>query len=70
MPTRTGSGQDEINAMQQLKGQSRAPDVLDTGTVFAIKAGQEGGLLAPCKMASWSSIPAAGKSTDGTWCGD
>jgi putative spermidine/putrescine transport system substrate-binding protein len=28
-----GSSQDEINAMQQLKGQSRAPDVLDMGTL-------------------------------------
>ncbi len=37
-----GSSQDEINAMQQLKGQSRAPDVLDMGTSFAIKADQEG----------------------------
>jgi hypothetical protein len=35
-----GSSQDEINAMQQLKGQSRAPDVLDMGTSFAIKADQ------------------------------
>jgi len=64
-----GSSQDEINAMQQLKGQSRAPDVLDMGTAFAIKADQEG-LLAPYKVASWSSIPAAEKSTDGTWYGD
>ena len=37
-----GSSQDEINAMQQLKGQSRAPDVLDMGTSFAIKAGAAG----------------------------
>ena len=36
-----GSSQDEINAMQQLKGQSRAPDVLDMGTAFAIKADQQ-----------------------------
>ena len=64
-----GSSQDEINAMQQLKGQSRAPDVLDMGTAFAIKADQEG-LLAPYKVASWSGIPAAEKSTDGTWYGD
>jgi putative spermidine/putrescine transport system substrate-binding protein len=64
-----GSSQDEINAMQQLKGQSRAPDVLDMGTAFAIKADQEG-LLAPYKVASWSSIPAAEKSADGTWYGD
>src|SRR5258705_6342854 len=32
-----GSSQDEINAMQQLKGQSRAPDVLDMGTSFALQ---------------------------------
>ncbi|HEY2549805.1 MAG TPA: ABC transporter substrate-binding protein [Streptosporangiaceae bacterium] len=64
-----GSSQDEINAMQQLKGQSRAPDVLDMGTAFAIKADQER-LLAPYKVAEWNNIPAAEKSTDGTWFGD
>ncbi len=64
-----GSSQDEINAMQQLKGQSRAPDVLDMGTAFAIKADQAG-LLAPYKVASWGSIPAAEKASDGTWYGD
>ena len=64
-----GSSQDEINAMQQLKGQSRAPDVLDMGTAFAIKADQEG-LLAPYKVASWGDIPAAEKASDGTWYGD
>ena len=37
-----GSSQDEINAMEQDKGQSRAPDVLDMGTAFAIEARPEG----------------------------
>ena len=64
-----GSSQDEINAMQQLKGQSRAPDVLDMGTSFAIKADQEG-LLAPYRVVTWSAIPAANKASDGTWYGD
>ena len=64
-----GSSQDEINAMEQLKGQSRAPDVLDMGTAFAIKAGQEG-LLAPYKVATWSSIPANSKATNGDYYGD
>jgi putative spermidine/putrescine transport system substrate-binding protein len=64
-----GSSQDEINAMQQLKGQSRAPDVLDMGTAFAIKADQEG-LLAPYKVASWSAIPANSKASDATWFDD
>ena len=47
-----GSSQDEINAMQQLKGQSRAPDVLDMGTSFAIKADQEIG-RASCRERVW-----------------
>jgi putative spermidine/putrescine transport system substrate-binding protein len=64
-----GSSQDEINAMQQLKGQSRAPDVLDMGTAFAIKADQEG-LLAPYKVATWSDIPASSRASDATWYAD
>ncbi len=64
-----GSSQDEINAMQQLKGQSRAPDVLDMGTAFAIKADQAG-LLAPYKVTSWSNIPADSKGSDATYYAD
>src|SRR5690349_17331616 len=64
-----GSSQDEINAMQQLKGQSRAPDVLDMGTSFAIKADQEG-LLAPYKVVTYSAIAANSKASDSTWYDD
>jgi putative spermidine/putrescine transport system substrate-binding protein len=64
-----GSSQDEINAMQQLKGQSRAPDVLDMGTSFAIKADQLG-LLAPYKVATYSAIPANSKASDASWYDD
>jgi putative spermidine/putrescine transport system substrate-binding protein len=64
-----GSSQDEINAMEQLKGQSRAPDVLDMGTAFAIQADQKG-LLAPYKVATWSNIPASSKASDATWYDD
>ena len=60
-----GSSQDEINAMQQLKGQSRAPDVLDMGTSFAIKADQAG-LLAPYQVTTWTAIPANTKASDST----
>ena len=49
-----GSSQDEINAVNQLKGQSRAPDVLDMGTAFAVKADQLG-ILAPYKVATWGT---------------
>ncbi|MGO9778894.1 MAG: ABC transporter substrate-binding protein [Streptosporangiaceae bacterium] len=64
-----GSSQDEINAMTQLKGQSRAPDVLDMGTAFAVKADQEG-LLAPYRVATWTYIPASSKAADATYYAD
>jgi putative spermidine/putrescine transport system substrate-binding protein len=62
------SSQDEINAMVRLKGRSRAPDVLDMVTAFAIKAEQQH-LLAKYEVAEWNDIPAAEKSADGTWYG-
>ena len=64
-----GSSQDEINAMKQLKGQSRAPDVLDMGTSFAITADQSH-LLAPYRVASWNQIPANAKASDAAWYDD
>jgi putative spermidine/putrescine transport system substrate-binding protein len=64
-----GSSQDEINAVQQEKGQSRAPDVLDMGTSFATEA-QTKTLLAPYEVATWSDIPASSKSAQGDWYAD
>ncbi len=64
-----GSSQDEINAMVQLKGQSREPDVLDMGTPFAIKADQMK-LLAPYTVSEWSDIAAAQRASDDTWWAD
>ena len=64
-----GSSQDEINAVEQLKGQSRAPDVLDMGTSFAITADQDG-LLAPYKVAEYAQIPSNAKAHDATWYDD
>jgi len=64
-----GSSQDEINAMVQLKGQSREPDVLDMGTPFAIKADQMH-LLAPYTVSEWMDIPASQKASDDTWWAD
>src|ERR1700677_4847344 len=63
------TSQDEINAVTSEKGQSRAPDVLDMGTSFAITAAGEG-LLAPYKVASWNDIPASAKDPDGDWFDD
>jgi putative spermidine/putrescine transport system substrate-binding protein len=64
-----GSSQDEINAIKQLKGQDRAPDVLDLGQSFAIASAKDG-LLAPYKVATWDAIPAAAKDADGKWFSD
>jgi putative spermidine/putrescine transport system substrate-binding protein len=64
-----GTSQDEINAVTSEKGQSRAPDVLDMGTSFAITAAKDG-LLAPYKVASWNSIPATAKASNGDWFDD
>ena len=64
-----GSSQDEINAVTSRKGQSRAPDVLDLGSSFALSAAQQG-LLAPYKVSTWSDIPAGQKDTAGDWYND
>ncbi|MCX6466758.1 MAG: extracellular solute-binding protein [Pseudonocardiales bacterium] len=62
-----GSSQDEINAVQQLGTQERAPDVLDLGQSFAL-ANTE--LFAPYKVQTWDSIPDANKDPDGAWVND
>jgi len=64
-----GSSQDELNAIAQLKGQSRAPDVVDVGTAFAVK-GEQAGDWAPYEVATWSDIPADAKASDGSWYAD
>ncbi|KAA2252603.1 ABC transporter substrate-binding protein [Solihabitans fulvus] len=64
-----GTSQDEINAVKQLKGQNRAPDVLDLGGAFALSATKDG-LLAPYKVATWADIPDTQKDTAGNWFND
>ncbi|MDX6421787.1 MAG: putative spermidine/putrescine transport system substrate-binding protein [Trebonia sp.] len=64
-----GTSQDELNAIQQTKGQSRAPDVVDVGTAFAAK-GQTAGDWAPYQVATWSSIPASSKEPTGQYYAD
>ena len=49
-----GSSQDEINAVQQLGTQDRAPDVLDLGQSFA---NYNVALFAPYKVATWDVDP-------------
>jgi putative spermidine/putrescine transport system substrate-binding protein len=64
-----GTSAEEITAVTTEKGQSRAPDVLDLGTSFAISAASQG-LLAPYKVQSWSEIPASAKDSNGDWFDD
>ena len=60
-------GQDEINAVKQLKGTNRAPDVLDLGSAVALA---NTSLFAPYKVATWNDIPAEQKESTGLWFGD
>jgi putative spermidine/putrescine transport system substrate-binding protein len=64
-----GSSADEITAVKQLKGQDRAPDVLDLGNSFALQAATEG-LIAPYQVATWNDIPASLKEAKGLWFSD
>lgn len=64
-----GTSQDELNAIAQLKGQDRAPDVVDVGTAFAV-TGQQDGDWAPYQVATWTSIPAAAKAANGDYYAD
>jgi len=51
------SSAEELQGMRSLKGQRRAPDVVDVGPSFAIQGKQEG-LFAPYKVQTWDTIPA------------
>jgi putative spermidine/putrescine transport system substrate-binding protein len=64
-----GTSQDELNAIQQTKGQSRAPDVVDVGTAFAAK-GQTAGDWANYEVATWNDIPANQKDPNGAYYAD
>jgi putative spermidine/putrescine transport system substrate-binding protein len=64
-----GTSQDELNAIAQTKGQSRAPDVVDVGTAFAAK-GETDGDWAPYEVQTWSDIPSDSKASDGDYYAD
>lgn len=61
-----GSSQDEINALTSLKGQDRAPDVVDVGGAFA-QSGAAQGLFAPYKVATFGDIPAGQADASAAW---
>lgn len=61
------ASQDEINAANQQKGKSSAPDVFDLGQSVALA---NMSMFAPYKVATWDDIPAAYKDADGKWVND
>jgi putative spermidine/putrescine transport system substrate-binding protein len=65
-----GSG-DEVQAIIANKDNKgpQAPDVIDVGLSFGPQAKTQN-LIAPYKVATWSSIPASAKDADGYWYGD
>ena len=64
-----GSSAEENQAIVSLKGQKRAPDVVDVGPAFAIQ-GAKDGIYAPYKVSTWATIPASMKDASGLWVGD
>jgi putative spermidine/putrescine transport system substrate-binding protein len=63
-----GSSAQEIEAIEQDKGRSDAPDVVDIGQSFTAPQYQK--LFAPYKVATWNMIPAANKSPNGDYYND
>jgi putative spermidine/putrescine transport system substrate-binding protein len=64
-----GSSAEENQAVASLKGDPRAPDVVDDGPAFAI-AGTAQGLFTKYKNAHFATIPRNMKDTRGFWTGD
>jgi putative spermidine/putrescine transport system substrate-binding protein len=63
----SGSSAQEIQAIEQLKGRSSAPDVVDVGQSFAV---QDANLFAPYKVSTWNDIPTTNKDASGNWYND
>jgi len=64
-----GSSAEENQAVRSLKGNKRAPDVVDDGPAFAISGTAEG-LFARYKNSNFATVPRAMKDTRGFWVGD
>jgi putative spermidine/putrescine transport system substrate-binding protein len=63
------SSAQENQAVISLKGQSRAPDVLDVGPAFAIQGAAQG-LYAKYINTNFGTVPRNMKDTRGYWVGD
>lgn len=65
-----GSAQ-ELTAIQKTRTANRqsAPDVIDVGLPFAVRA-KAAGLLSPYKVSTWDTIPENAKDPEASWYGD
>jgi putative spermidine/putrescine transport system substrate-binding protein len=64
-----GSSAQENQAITSLKGDPRAPDVVDVGPAFAV-SGTASGLYGKYFVSTFSTIPRSMKDTRGYWWGD
>lgn len=64
-----GSSGEEVQAVISLKGQSRAPDVVDVGPGFAVGPANQG-LYAKYYNTNFATVPRAMKDGRGFWTGD
>jgi putative spermidine/putrescine transport system substrate-binding protein len=64
-----GSSAEENQAIRSLKGDPRAPDVVDDGPAFAISGAAEG-LFARYQNRNFATVPRSMKDTRGFWVGD
>jgi putative spermidine/putrescine transport system substrate-binding protein len=64
-----GSSAQENQAVRSLKGDSRAPDVVDVSPSFAVDGTKEG-LYTKYKVAGFKTIPGNMKDSRGYWYGD
>src|SRR6267143_6638416 len=62
-----GSSQQEVDAINQLSGTSRAPDVVDVGLKVALA---NTSVFAPYKVVTWGDIPDSLKESTGLWFSD
>ena len=64
-----GSSADENQAIVSLKGDPRAPDVVDVNPTFAV-AGTVSGLYTRYYVTNYATVPRSMKDTRGLWTGD
>src|SRR5216117_2759920 len=62
-----GSSQEEVDAIKQLSGTGRAPDVVDVGMKVALANTD---LFAPYKVSGWADILGGQKESTGLWVQD